>query len=265
MQLRFQKMHGTGNRILIVDQRVDDPVSPDSSVLNALSAAMQDEPFDQLMWLNNPQNPNSKARYRVFNNDGSEVEQCGNGVRCVAVLLATQDPQLQAFSLESPAGIIEARILGPTTVAVNMGTPSFDDSIRRIGVGAIQLEVNIVSMGNPHCVLDVADVSTADVDGIGAAIEQHELFPGRINVGFRHVVDRKNIDLRVFERGVGETRACGTGACAAVAAGIRRGLLDAEVNVRLPGGQVMVSWRGDKASLWLSGDVTFISEGTVDL
>lgn len=265
MQLPFQKMQGTGNKILVVDQRVADPIDPNQDVLQALRAASPDEPFDQLMWLNSSQNSDAAAAYRVFNYDGSEVEQCGNGVRCVAVLLASQDPALGELSLESPVGSIQARIHSTTRAAVDMGAPGFDDSISQLTVDSDPVAIGLVSMGNPHCVLEVPDVALADVAKLGLAIEAHQHFPDRINVGFMQVVDRSNIRLRVFERGVGETLACGTGACAAAALGMRRGQLDSDVTVHLPGGQLMVSWRGADASIWLSGDVEFISEGTIDL
>ena len=265
MQLEIQKMQGAGNQILIVDQRENESLSPTTEILDAVRNTELGAVFDQLMWLSRPQNKTSIASYRVFNYDGSEVEQCGNGVRCVAVSLASDHPQQDEFLLESPAGIITARVLGANRASVTMGAPRFDNEIATLDVDGTEVSVNIVSMGNPHCVLDVADVSAADVAGLGPAIEHHEQFVQRINVGFMHIVDRGNIDLRVFERGVGETLACGTGACAAVASGHRRGLLDDEVAVRLPGGQLVVSWRGGVDTVWLSGDADFISEGKIDL
>jgi len=266
MELRFQKMQGAGNEILIVDQRVTNPVAPDSAVLNELNRATSTCPFDQLMWLSDAEESDAVASYRVFNRDGSEVEQCGNGVRCVAVLLASRDRSLPPeFILESPAGRVVARVTSETRAAVDMGIPRFDDRITDLSVNDRPIEVNLVSMGNPHCILDVDDVQSADVGGLGPAIERHVRFPDRINVGFMQVVDRKNIRLRVYERGAGETLACGTGACAAVASGCRRDLLDELVTVQLPGGQLVVSWRGAEAHMWLIGDVTFTGEGKIDL
>ncbi|MGI9219985.1 MAG: diaminopimelate epimerase [Woeseiaceae bacterium] len=265
MQLHFHKMQGAGNKILVVDQRVAEPAKPTQDVLQTLREASPDDAFDQLMWLNPPQNSAAEAAYRVFNYDGSEVEQCGNGVRCVAVLLASRDPALREFSLESPAGPIRAHVSSDDHASVDMGVPAFDDAIDHLTVNGNDIDIGIVSMGNPHCVLEVTDVAAADVEGLGRAIEAHQEFPKRINVGFMQVVNRGNIKLRVFERGVGETLACGTGACAAAALGIRRGQLDNDVTVHLPGGQLVVSWRGKDASSWLSGEVEFMSEGTVDL
>jgi len=265
MQLAFQKMQGAGNQILIVDQRGANSISPTVDILKTLCDAELGPGFDQLMWLAPSQSSAAAASYRVFNNDGSEVEQCGNGVRCVAVMLAKENDQQAIFALESPAGLIEARIVAENRASVNMGTPDFDTRLTKLDVAGVTLEVTILSVGNPHCVLDVADVSTADVAALGPAIEYHEHFPQRINVGFMHILDRANIDLRVFERGAGETLACGTGACAAVASGHQRGLLDDEVSVRLPGGQLVVSWRGGTEPVWLTGDAELISEGTIDL
>jgi diaminopimelate epimerase len=146
-----------------------------------------------------------------------------------------------------------------------MGPPLFDDTLTTLNVNGDDIKVSVLSMGNPHCILDVADVHSADVAALGPVIEQHSSFPNRSNVGFMHIVDRVTIDLRVYERGAGETLACGTGACAAVASGRRRGLLDDEVTVRLPGGQLVVSWRGGDEPVWLTGDAEWVSEGKIDL
>lgn len=265
MQFTFQKMQGAGNQILVIDQRDAKSISPSAELVNSLRNTAAGDVFDQLMWLGPPQSPNAVASYRVFNNDGSEVEQCGNGVRCVAVLLAQKNGELLEMLLDSPAGVVEARVVGAERASVNMGPPVFNDELAELEVNGVHIDVSVVSMGNPHCILDVANVNTADVAGLGPAIEHHERFPKRTNVGFMQVVDRATIDLRVFERGAGETLACGTGACAAVASGHRRGLLDDEVTVRLPGGQLVVSWRGHSEAVWLTGDAELISEGIIDL
>jgi len=228
------------------------------------------------MWLGQPENPRHAASYRVFNADGSEVEQCGNGVRCVASILAMNQTQPNGLTLESPAGPVSVRFNDGGLVSVSMGTPEFDppripfvaDAYApkyRLDVDGRELDILAVSMGNPHCILQVADVATAPVADLGPKIEHHERFPAKTNVGFMTIRDRANIDLRVHERGVGETLACGTGACAAVVAGQKLGLLDAEVNVQLPGGQVVVSWRAGTEPVWLTGNAELISEGTVDL
>ena len=275
MQLPFAKMQGAGNRILVVDRRHVDANPPSPARIRHLGNADSGPGFDQLMWVGPASDPALTASYRVFNADGSEVEQCGNGVRCVASWLALESGASE-FSFESPAGPIEALVLDDGSVAVNMGPPEFaperipflaDAPSDRydIDVDGETLNVAVLSMGNPHCVLDVDDVATADVGRLGPLLEYHPRFPDRTNVGFMCVRDRQHIDLRVFERGAGETLACGTGACAAVVTGIGEGRLDDEVAVRLPGGQLVVSWRRGSEPVWLTGNAELVSEGTIDL
>jgi diaminopimelate epimerase len=267
-------MHGTGNLILIVDQRDDNRPPPGAEKLRELGNAATGPGFDQLLWINTASDGSSLARYRVFNADGSEVEQCGNGVRCVARYLAAD--RASEFQLQSPAGPIAARVFADGGVAVSMGTPIFEptripfmaDAIAdtyELVLGTTSIEIAAVSMGNPHAVVLVADVDAAPVARLGPEIEHHERFPKKTNVGFADIVDRQNIKLRVHERGVGETAACGTGACAAVVTGQRRGLLDQDVAVNLPGGQVVVSWRGGEAPVWLRGNAEMINDGMMDL
>ena len=199
-----------------------------------------------------------------------------NGVRCVAKYLAGIDGTGARFSLQSPAGLVAAHVAGDGLVAVSMGTPEFEpmripfvaesaSDTYRLSVAGDDIEISVVSMGNPHAVLQVADVSAAPVAALGPKIEHHPRFPAMTNVGFMRILDRQNIDLRVHERGVGETAACGTGACAAVVTSQQRGLLDDEVHVHLPGGQVMVSWRGGQTAVWLKGNAELINEGMMDL
>jgi len=276
MQVAYFKMQGTGNKILVVDQRRLNLPPPPPSTLRRLGNEATGPGFDQMMWLSRPENPEHAASYRVFNADGSEVEQCGNGVRCVASILAMNQPQPNGLILESPAGLVTARFGDDGLVSVSMGTPEFEPARipfvadayaphYRLDVNGREFDILAVSMGNPHCVLQVDDVASAPVAALGPKIERHERFPEKANVGFMTIRDRANIDLRVHERGVGETLACGTGACAAVVAGQKLGLLDAEVNVQLPGGQVVVSWRADTGPVWLTGNAELIAEGTVDL
>ncbi len=261
MQISYYKMQAAGNRIVVVDRRNDDSTAPTPQQIKLLGDDATGPGFDQLMWVFDTQKPGSLAAYRVFNNDGSECEQCGNGVRCVARVLANDGGA--NFTLESPAGPIEVQISATDEVSVSMGAPSYEAS-SLVACGQ-PFDVSLVSMGNPHCVLQVDDVQSFDVAALGPAIENHERFPERINVGFMQVRDRGNIALRVHERGAGETLACGTGACAAVVAGQRLGLLDSSVNVFLPGGQLVISWRGNGASVWLSGPAEILSEGSIDL
>ena len=276
MNVAYTKMHGTGNQILVVDQRHGMATPPTPEQLREIGNEATGPGFDQLMWVTRSDDPAYAAQYRVFNNDGSEVEQCGNGVRCLASALANQSGHPQAFELLGPAGPIAAHVDDDGLVAVSMGTPVFDPEMipfiadeqadrYTIAVGDKNIEACVVSMGNPHCVLHIDDIDTAPVGELGPLLETHERFPKHANIGFAHIRDRENIDLRVFERGVGETAACGTGACAAVVTGQALGLLEEAVDVRLPGGQVVVSWRGGSEPVWLTGNAEYISEGIMDL
>ena len=276
MQLNYTKMQGAGNQILVVDRRNASTVPPSADVLNRMGGGELGPGFDQLMWLTSSRDDSFAASYRVFNADGSEVEQCGNGVRCVARFLAEEAGSVRGFALQSPAGPIAARLHTDGRVSVSMGAPVFEpreipfeaDAVADsywVDVGDTNFEVSALSMGNPHCVLQVEDVADAPVNDLGPQLEHHARFPQLTNVGFMCVEDRYNIDLRVHERGVGETAACGTGACAAVVAGQRLGLLEDNVDVRLPGGKVMVSWRRGDEPVWLTGDAEWINDGTMDL
>jgi diaminopimelate epimerase len=276
MKIAYTKMHGTGNDILVVDRRTGNAPVPTPEKLRELGDETAGPGFDQLMWVTASSDPAFAASYRIFNADGSEVEQCGNGVRCVASVLANQSGHPQSFTLQSPAGPVEARVDDDGLVSVSMGLPEFDPAQipfaadeqadrYTLDVAGRQVVICAVSMGNPHCVLHVEDVEAVAVEELGPLIERHERFPERVNVGFARIRDRKNVDLRVFERGVGETAACGTGACAAVVTGQALGLLDETVNVKLPGGQLVVSWRRDLGPVWLTGNAEYISEGIMDL
>lgn len=261
MRIAYKKMHGAGNRIVVVDARKTDVAPPSAEQIRMLGDDVHGPGFDQLMWIGSARNAASVASYRVFNNDGSEVEQCGNGVRCVARVLAPESGN--EFALDSPAGPVDIRLGDNDRIAVSMGTPQFEQSTLQVNDRI--LDVALVHIGNPHCVLLVDDASSAEVGSLGPAIENHERFPDRINVGFMKVRDSSSIDLRVHERGVGETLACGTGACAAVVAGRELGLLEGDVEVFLPGGRLVVSWRGGADTVWLSGDAETLSEGIIDL
>jgi diaminopimelate epimerase len=276
MLLPYLKMQGAGNQIVVVDQRADDRPPPSAEEIRRLGHGGTGPGFDQLMWVSPASSNEAVASYRVFNRDGTEVEQCGNGVRCVAWALARDVGMQDVFFLDSPVGPVEAVVLDDGRVSVSMGAPKFEPARIPFVADEVKLlyaleacgrsyNVSVLSMGNPHCVLRVDSIASADVDRLGPAIEEHQQFPEATNVGFMSVEDRGNIELRVWERGVGETLACGTGACAAVVAGQRLDLLDDEVSVRLPGGQLVVSWRGGAAPVWLTGNAELISEGTIDL
>lgn len=275
MEVAYFEMQGAGNKIVVVDQREQNLPPPETSRLRELAQGSDGFFFDQLMWVSRSDDPACTASYRIFNTDGSEVEQCGNGVRCVARILAGEHQHAGAFTLASPAGPVAVRIDGDL-ITVSMGAPEFEPALipfiaaraaaqYTLDAGGEQRQVQVVSMGNPHCVLQVDNVENAAVGELGPEIAMHRRFPEKTNVGFMRILDRQNIELRVHERGVGETLACGTGACAAVVCGQQSGLLDERVTVSLPGGQLVVSWAGDREPVWLTGNAELISEGTLHL
>jgi diaminopimelate epimerase len=282
MRIEFLKMQGLGNDFLVFDAPAAD-TGLDSSRIRALADRHTGVGFDQALMLETPRDTRSRVFYRIFNSDGTEVEQCGNGARCIAALMYARAPQLgRDLVMDSPGGTVHARVRDDGMVSVDMGVPNFDPRalpmaaadgagalneapMYTLNVGGTDLEIGAVSMGNPHAVLRVSDVKTAPVERFGPSIERHARFPKRTNVGFMQIVGRDHIRLRVFERGAGETLACGTGACAAVAVGRRDGLLDEQVRVDLPGGTATVSWAATGEHLWLTGPATTVFTGSIDI
>jgi diaminopimelate epimerase len=278
MRIEFLKMQGLGNDFLVFDAPAAAAGARlDSSKLRALADRRTGIGFDQALMLEKPRDAVSRVFYRVFNSDGTEVEQCGNGARCIAALLYARAPEMgRDFAMGSVAGVVRARVADDGMVSVDMGVPDFDprslpmDAAAEaprytLHVDGADVEIGAVSMGNPHAVLQVPDVKTAPLERFGPSIENHARFPKRANVGFMQIVDRGHIRLRVHERGVGETLACGTGACAAVAVGRRHGLLDDEVRVDLPGGTARVSWAASGEHLWLTGPAATVFSGSIDI
>ena len=276
MRIDFTKMHGAGNDFIVFDAPAG-AVLPSPQQWRALSARQTGVGFDQALVLEEPRRSGTSVFYRIFNADGQEVEQCGNGARCIASLLVRRGRATAgAVTMDSPAGLIHARVLAPEIVSVDMGVPNFDPrslpfdasseaNVYVLEAGGSEVEIGAVSMGNPHAVLTVASVEAAPVDRLGPAIEHHRRFPKRVNVGFMEVLDRSHINLRVHERGVGETLACGTGTCAAVAVGRRHGRLDADVEVHTRGGELRVNWPGPGERIWLTGPAVVSFEGRVEI
>jgi diaminopimelate epimerase len=271
MRIEFTKMHGSGNDFIVVDAR-DGAAVPSAEQFRRLAQRHTGIGFDQALVLEKARTPGTAIFYRIFNADGDEVEQCGNGARCIAALLAGRDRSApQEMTLDSAGGLVHARIQGPNLVSVDMGIPSFeprslpfDAKARtltyRLEVAGEDVEIGAVSIGNPHAVISVAAVATAAVARLGPAIENHRRFPQRVNVGFMEIIDRAHIRLRVHERGAGETLACGTGACAAVAVGRQHKSLDENVQVSVRGGELRVNWAGPGEHIWLTGpaEVSFV-------
>jgi diaminopimelate epimerase len=275
MRIAFTKMHGVGNDFVVFDAPPDSLLEPAS--LRGLADRRTGIGFDQALVLEAPRRAGTAVFYRIFNADGDEVEQCGNGARCIAALLHRRGVTREGrVTLGSPAGVVEARVNGAANVSVDMGVPNFDPrslpfdapaqaDTYPLEVEGRTLEIGAVSLGNPHAVLTVASVEAAPVATLGPAIERHPRFPRRVNVGFLEIVERGHLKLRVYERGAGETLACGTGACAAAAVARSRGLIDAEVRVEVRGGELRVNWAGRGEHIWLSGPAEVSFEGQVEV
>ncbi|HEV8333892.1 MAG TPA: diaminopimelate epimerase [Steroidobacteraceae bacterium] len=274
MRLAFTKMQGLGNDFIVFEAPAEGPL-PTAAALRGLADRHTGIGFDQALVLAPPRAGGTDVYYRIFNSDGSEVEQCANGARCIASLVARKLGR-NKVQLDSPGGRVAGELHEDGTVSLDMGVPNFDPAslpfeasreadIYPLRVGEQELQIGAVSMGNPHAVIRVANVRAAPVDTIGPAVENHSRFPRRTNVGFMEVVSPEHIRLRVYERGAGETQACGTGACGAVAVGRRLGLLQETVQVDAPGGSMTVRWAGPGEHLWLTGPAVSVFEGTVDV
>jgi len=276
MKLKFTKMQGQGNDFVVFDG-----VRQQVRLSRAQVRAIADRHFgvgcDQLLVVEKPASEANDFRYRIFNADGGEVEQCGNGARCFARFVLDQKlTTKRRIRVETVGGIVTPTLEDSGRVTVDMGAPRFDprevpflaDETRLVYplvVAGVTLEVSVLSMGNPHAVQVVESVDRAPVATQGPLIENHPAFPQRVNAGYMQPLSRSHIRLRVWERGAGETLACGTGACAAVVAGIRRGLLDAEVRVSTRGGDLMIRWPGDSAPVMMTGDAVAVFDGEIDL
>lgn len=283
MKLKFTKMHGAGNDFVVIDginQHID--FTP------AQWKLLADRRFgvgaDQMLVVEKPQSANVDFRYRIYNADGGEVEQCGNGSRAFVKFVTDKGlTNKRTIRVETMSGVIEPRLEADGSITVDMGAPILeservpfdttglqgqregDDLLWPLEINGKTCKFSVVSMGNPHAVQVVSDAQTAAVESDGPAIEHHPRFPKRVNAGFMQIVDRRHINLRVFERGAGETLACGTGACAAVVAGIRRGLLDSPVKVSTRGGELSIAWSGPGTPVMLTGPAVNVFEGEIEL
>lgn len=276
MKLKFSKMHGLGNDFVVLDG-IRQAVSLTPEQLRYLADRNFGVGCDQILLVEAPSQAGVDFRYRIFNADGSEVEQCGNGARCFVRFVHEQGlTDKREIKVETKRGIITPRLEANGSVTVDMGEPRFlpaeipflhdeDVVIYNLDVADETLEISVVSMGNPHAVQVVDSVDTAPVGQHGPLIENHEQFPQRVNAGFMQVVDRHAIKLRVYERGSGETLACGTGACAAVVTGIRRGLLDSPVRVTTRGGDLNIAWGGPGRPVLMTGPAVTVFTGEIEL
>lgn len=276
MRIPFTKMHGAGNDFVVLDG-VTRPLALAPAQVRRLADRRFGIGCDQILLVEPPAGAGADFRYRIFNSDGSEVEQCGNGARCFARFVRDQGlTDKSELTVETLAGRIYPRIGRDGAVTVDLGVPRFEPAdvpfaaprreiVYDLDVGGTTVQISVLSIGNPHAVQRVPDVAHAPVASQGALIARHPRFGRGANAGFMQILDRRHIRLRVYERGAGETLACGSGACAAVVAGRQQGLLDGTVDVALPGGVLQVSWAGEGQPVSLAGPATTVYEGTIEL
>ena len=287
MKLQFTKMHGAGNDFIVIDA-----INQDIAFTPAQWQRLADRRFgigaDQILVVEKPRLPGCDFRYRIYNNDGGEVEQCGNGARAFVKFVSEKGlSDKDSIRVETMAGIIAPRLEADGSITVDMGAPVLEpklvpfDAAGLAGVAQgndtlwpLELDlpgdnapvlVSVVSMGNPHAVQVVDDVEAQDLEASGPRIEHHPRFPRRVNAGYMQVIDRHHVKLRVYERGAGETLACGTGACAAAVAGILRGLLDSPVRISARGGELSIAWQGPGQPVLMTGPAVTVFEGTIEL
>jgi len=274
MLIKFTKMHGLGNDFVVIDG-VRQHINLTTEAIKKLADRNLGIGCDQVLLIEPPSDKNIDFNYRIFNCDGSEVEQCGNGARCMGRYIA--DQQLsgkKTVLLQTKNRVMEVTTKPKNLVTANMGAPIFtpeeipfmsqqQDKLYAIEAGSQQFEIAALSVGNPHAVLQVDDINTTAVEDIGPLIQAHSQFPESVNVGFMQIIDRQNIRLRVYERGVGETQACGSGACAAAVAAIQQDLVDSKVNLKLLGGELSVEWLGEGESILMTGPAETVFHGKI--
>jgi diaminopimelate epimerase len=274
--MRFTKMHGQGNDFVVLDG-VRQRISLTPAQVRFLADRHRGVGCDQLLLVERAAAKENDFRYRIFNADGGEVEQCGNGARCFARYVLDEGlTTKREIRVETASGVIRPRVEDSGRVTVDMGAPRFDprevpflapapQRTYEVRVAGLPVEVSVLSMGNPHAVQVVEDVERAPVSTQGPLMERHPSFPQRVNAGYMQLLSRSHIALRVWERGAGETLACGTGACAAVVAGIRLGLLDEEVRVTTRGGDLIIRWPGPDAAVMMTGDAVRVFDGEIEI
>ena len=274
--MRFTKMQGAGNDFVVLDLRGAE-VAPAPLLWQLLGDRHRGVGCDQILTIEAPRDERAHARYAIWNSDGSRAGQCGNGARCVAAWLARADDIREPrFLLESPTGLHEAERVGADQWRIGMGTPRFEPAqlpmqgfdaamdVYEVDLDGERIAFGAASMGNPHALVVVEDVAAAAVGRIGPALQASAIFPDSVNVGFAEVIARDHVRLRVFERGAGETLACGSGACAAAAILMKRGKVDRRVTVSLPGGDLLIEWPRDHAGIDMTGPATFVFDGALD-
>lgn len=268
-------MHGLGNDFVVIDA-VNQAIDLSEEQIRQLADRHYGIGFDQML-LVRPAQTGADFRYVIYNADGSEVSQCGNGARCFALFVKQKGlSDKSSIRVETGAGELVLNIDAENQITVDMGEPIFEpaiiplnsaqrQSLYSVEAAAVQLEFSAISMGNPHAVIEVDDLQQSDVEVLGAAMESHPIFPERANIGFSEIVNQHSLKLRVYERGAGETLACGSGACAAAVAGIQRGHLSSPVRVELAGGELTIAWQGEGQPVMMSGPASFVFDGRIEL
>lgn len=276
MHIKFTKMQGIGNDFVVIDA-ISQTINLNSEQIRQLSNRHFGIGCDQLLMVEKPTHPDADFRYRIFNADGGEVEQCGNGARCFVRFVHDQKlTNKTQICVETANGLIHPKLENDGLVTVNMGSPRFEPSqipfiteqsalTYQLNFETTQIEISTVSMGNPHAVQIVNSVDNAPLQTQGPLIENHVQFPQRVNAGFMQIINQHEIKLRVFERGAGETLACGTGACAATVSGIRLGKLVSPVKVTMRGGDLNVSWEGNNAAVMMTGPALSVFTGEIEI
>ena len=276
MEIKFTKMHGLGNDFVVINA-IDQSISLNSEQVRFIADRRFGIGCDQLLLVENSDDDNADFRYRIYNADGGEVEQCGNGARCFAQFVRDEGLSDDSeISVITNNGRLLLRIEDDGNVTVDMGAPILEPqkipfianeklSQYQLDISGEEISFGAVSMGNPHAVIVVDDVDSMNIEKLAKALQEHPSFPNSVNVGFMQVIDSQHIKLRVYERGVGETQACGTGACAAVVAGTLQGLLTETVEVSLLGGNLSIHWAGDKNPVMMSGPTATVYKGIISL
>jgi diaminopimelate epimerase len=275
MKLKFSKMHGLGNDFIVVDA-INQDFRPSPELLRKWADRHQGIGFDQALVVEKPTVAEAAFRYRIYNADGGEVAQCGNGARCFARFVREQGlTDLDVIPVQTSTGLLQLEAIDTTRYRVNMGIPQFEPDAIPMRVetqmdlyttefeGA-EISFSALSIGNPHMVIPVIDVDSANIETLGPHFETHMMFPERANIGFMQILDRGRFRLRVFERGVGETRACGSGACAAMVAGVRLGLLDTSATAVLRGGELKLEWQGGANPVMMTGETAMVYQGEIE-
>jgi len=273
--LKFAKMHGLGNDFMVIDA-INQGFVAKPDLIRQWADRFSGIGFDQMLVVEKPESDQAAFKYRIFNSDGSEVSQCGNGARCFARFVREQGmTELDIIPVETNTGLLLLEVIDATRVRVNMGVPLFEPGQIPLLVESRQTQYSVkldgrdiqfcaLSVGNPHMVMQVEDLDQAPVKTLGPRLESHAMFPQKANIGFMQVIDRENFKLRVFERAVGETRACGSGACAAMVAGVQQGLLEITAKAMLPGGDLNLEWQGEGKPVMMTGQTAMVFRGEIE-